>query len=284
MTFSLKRLNKLFIFTILIGCLGYAHNTKAAPTITTDSRIKTLVYNENEVYQLTFHYGYQSFIELSNDEEIELISLGESFPWRMTPSGKRLFIRPLEIDSRTNMTIITTKRTYQFEIISKEYSGRADEELIFSVRFFYPEKIEEVPNLRKRIGGTLGALSTTQDETVRDTGPSQQEEIEKAALGQNITLMEEKPKTINFKYSMVGNASDIAPIKVYDDGISTYFQFEDDNLIIPTISAVDIATGEERPLSYKIEGNYVVIDTVEMQFSLRLGSSLLCLFNEGIMN
>src|SRR5690606_34865584 len=37
--------------------------------ITTDSRIKTLVYNANEVYQLKFHYGYQSFIEFSNDEE-----------------------------------------------------------------------------------------------------------------------------------------------------------------------------------------------------------------------
>lgn len=284
MTFLLRRINKLFIFTVLIGCLGYAQNIKAAPTITTDSRIKTLVYNENEVYQLTFHYGYQSFIELSDDEEIELISLGESFPWRMTPSGKRLFIRPLEIDSRTNMTIITTKRTYQFEIISKEYSGRADEELIFSIRFFYPENIEEVPNLRKRIGGTLGALSNVQNETIEDNGADRQKEIEKASLGQNITLIDEKPKTLNFKYSMVGNASDIAPVKVYDDGISTYFQFEDNNLIIPTISAVDIKTGMERPLSYKIEGNYVVIDTVEMQFSFRLGNSLLCLFNEGIMN
>ena len=43
---------------------------QSIPT-TTDSRIRTLVYNPNEVYQLKFHYGYQSFIEFAEDEEIE---------------------------------------------------------------------------------------------------------------------------------------------------------------------------------------------------------------------
>lgn len=279
---SLKSFNRSLICFVLAFSVLLGGKAMAAPTITTDSRIKTLVYNENEVYQLTFHYGYQSFIELSDDEEIELISLGEAFPWRMTPSGKRLFIRPLEIDSRTNMTIITTKRTYQFEIISKEYEGRADEELIFSVRFFYPEKIEEVPNLRRRVGGVMGAIAST-DEVKKDNGPTKQEQIEKAALGQNIGLSSEKPKVLNFRYSMTGDAKDIVPVKVYDDGVSTYFQFEDNNLIIPTISAVNIRNGKETPISYKVEGDYIVVDNIEMQYSLRLGNSLLCLFNEGIM-
>ena len=42
--------------------------------ITTDSRIKTLVYNANEIYQLKFHYGYQSYIEFSEKESIETTS------------------------------------------------------------------------------------------------------------------------------------------------------------------------------------------------------------------
>ena len=45
-----------------------------------------------------------------------------------TYANKRLFIRPLEIAAHTNMTIITNLRTYQFDIRSGEYDGKADEE------------------------------------------------------------------------------------------------------------------------------------------------------------
>ena len=39
------------------------HTAHAAQPITTDSRIKTLVFNANEVFNITTHYGYQSNIE-----------------------------------------------------------------------------------------------------------------------------------------------------------------------------------------------------------------------------
>jgi len=40
--------------------------------------------------------------------------------------------------------------------------------------------------------------------------------------------------------------------------------------------------GNERPLNYIIEDGSVVVETVELQFSLRLGNSLLCVFNDSI--
>ena len=122
---TIARIAILPLIVVLLSNNLYAQSTP----ITTDSRIKTLVYNANEVYQLKFHYGYQSFIEFAENEEIEMISIGESFAWRLTPAGKRLFIRPLEIGAHTNMTIISNRRTYQFDIASAEYDGRADEEL-----------------------------------------------------------------------------------------------------------------------------------------------------------
>ena len=113
--------------------------------ITTDSRIRTLVYNPNEVYELKFYYNYQSFIEFSEDEEIEMISIGEAFAWRLTPAGKRLFVRPLEIAAHTNMTIITNRRTYHFDIRSDEFTGKADEDLVYTIRFFYPQLGQPLP-------------------------------------------------------------------------------------------------------------------------------------------
>ena len=246
--------------------------------ITTDSRIKTLVYNANEVYQLKFHYGYQSFIEFGEDESIEMISIGESFAWRLTPAGRRLFVRPLEIAAHTNMTIITNRRTYQFDIRSGEYDGRADEQLVYVVRFFYPSL-----NPTKPVPATLsqpnpGAFKKVVPAPQRNVirSPSPPARIDRKLTG--VLALNNADNNINFDYQFAGNAPDITPIKVFDNGQETSFQFKNNNLIIPTINKVDIF-GNEVPAKYVIKDNYIVIPGVVNQFTLRLADSLLCVFN-----
>lgn len=109
--------------------------------ITTDSRIKTYIYSPNEVYLLVLHYGFQSNIEFAKGEAIDTITLGDAFAWKLTPIGNKLFIKPMEQNIRTNMTIITNKRTYQFDIVAKEFNDGDDKDLVYVVRFQYPKKI-----------------------------------------------------------------------------------------------------------------------------------------------
>jgi type IV secretion system protein VirB9 len=253
--------------------------SQAVP-ITTDSRIKTLVYNPNEVYQLKFHYGYQSFIEFADDEETEMISIGESFAWRLTPAGKRLFIRPLEIGAHTNMTVITNKRTYQFDIASAEYDGRADEELVYTVRFYYPEIGVPVP-IPPRLSQPNIPFSTPQKITsvVKTPLPAQ---LVNSNLTPEIDLHKGDPNELNFSYSIAGLSDNITPLKIYDDGKETFFQFKDKNLIVPAINTVDIF-GNEQSAGYAIREGFVVVQTVSPQFTLRLADSLICVFNEGIV-
>ncbi|MDN3030810.1 MAG: TrbG/VirB9 family P-type conjugative transfer protein [Candidatus Tisiphia sp.] len=108
--------------------------------ITADNRIKTYIHNPNEVYLLVLHFGFQSSIEFAKNEEIQNIVLGESYAWKMTPLANRLFIKPLEKNIRTNMTIITNKRTYQFDVVSKELEEGREKDLVYVVRFYYPKK------------------------------------------------------------------------------------------------------------------------------------------------
>lgn len=108
--------------------------------ITRDTRIKTYVYNPSEVYLLILHHGFQSHVEFSQGETVETISLGESYAWKITPMGNRLFLRPLEKNMRTNMTIITNKRSYQFDIVSKELEEGEEADLVYQVKFIYPKK------------------------------------------------------------------------------------------------------------------------------------------------
>ena len=46
----------------------------------------------------------------------------------------------MERDIRTNMTIITDKRTYQFDIVSKELEDGKEKDLVYVIRFQYPKK------------------------------------------------------------------------------------------------------------------------------------------------
>jgi type IV secretion system protein VirB9 len=108
--------------------------------LTTDSRIKTYVYSPNDVYLLVLHYGFQSHIEFGKNENIETITLGDSYAWKITPLGNRLFIKPMERNIRTNMTIITNRRTYQFDLVAQELEDGDEKDLVYVVRFQYPKK------------------------------------------------------------------------------------------------------------------------------------------------
>jgi len=108
--------------------------------LTTDNRIKTYMYNPNEVYLLVLNFGFQSSIEFDKNETIETITLGDTYAWKITPLGPRLFIKAMERNIRTNMTIITNKRTYQFDIVSKEPDDDTEKDLVYVVRFQYPKR------------------------------------------------------------------------------------------------------------------------------------------------
>lgn len=238
--------------------------TNEVPT-TIDSRIKTIVYNPNEVIELTFHYGFQSFIEFEEDEEIEVISLGESFPWKITPVGKRMFIRPLQINTNTNMTIITSKRTYMFQLKSDSYEGKGDEELIYSVRFFYPDANTKIPTMENKKYAGLDSLNMNN-------------QAEKESVLDNF----KKGTVLNFDYSMTGENRVIRLKKAFDDGINTYFEFGDQNLI-PVIHIVE-NNGSESIVKYFRDGPYIVVNKVHLQFSLRITGQVLCVFNNSMLN
>ena len=118
----------------------------AARPIVTDSRIKTFVYNANEVFSLTTHYGYQANVEFGEKEEIETLSVGDRVGWQIVPAGRRLFIRAMEENAHTNMTVVTNLRAYQFDLRSSSSDAVfGSEELTYVVRFYYPEEGETAP-------------------------------------------------------------------------------------------------------------------------------------------
>jgi type IV secretion system protein VirB9 len=261
------------IFTFTYSASSFSssepiQNTFAGPVmhnkpVAIDNRIKTFIYSENEIYKMKFCVMYQSIIELSPDETVELIALGNPDPWKKIKTiGKRIFIKPLDPDVTTNMTIITDKRIYLMEI-SSSYCSEYDEDIIYVARFYYSDPVMDIP-LKSTNRGTLSGKLTQ----VENRSESMASVVNDARY--------------NYSYTFSGGGKDIVPIKVFDDGKKTYFVFKDNNAVVPSIFKVD--DGKEEQLDYSISDNYIVINDITEQFSLRLGSELICVFNEKLIN
>ncbi|MHC0449108.1 MAG: TrbG/VirB9 family P-type conjugative transfer protein [Candidatus Lariskella arthropodorum] len=233
----MREYSKIFFvicfLSVQFPAMDFAHANKP---ITTDSRIKTFVYSENEVFRIVLNYGYQTSLEFADGEEINTISVGNNYAWQLSPVGRRLFIKPLEDDILTNMTIITNKRTYQFELQSKLPYGAIDDELVYVVRFFYPDEYQDTikPQLSK----------------VRETD----------------TVPAIRP--YNFNYSVNGS-NNASTTKVFDDGIKTFFYFgKYSSARAPVISSKK--DGRFLESSLKKVGKYFVVNTTAAQFRISL--------------
>lgn len=104
-----------------------------------DARIRQLVYSEGDVYTITTRYGYQTNLVFSPKETIETISVGDKSVWQIIPAGNRIFIRPMEDGMITNMTVLTNRRSYQFDL--KSLGPAETEGNIYVASFIYPEDI-----------------------------------------------------------------------------------------------------------------------------------------------
>ncbi|MEA3052268.1 MAG: type secretion system protein VirB9 [Sphingomonadales bacterium] len=102
-----------------------------------DPRIQTVAYEADRVVRLEAAPGYQVTVEFGSDEQIENVAVGDSAAWQVTPNrrGDYLFVKLVQGGVATNMTVVTTARTYFFEL-APIYGPTPD--MAFNLRFTYP--------------------------------------------------------------------------------------------------------------------------------------------------
>ena len=242
------RLASLFM-ALALALPASAEAARAPQAIKTDHRVRLMVYQPDEVFKFTGHYRFQSSIEFAPDELIQTISMGDSTSWMLNPSGNRLFLKPLDQDATTNMTLITNKRTYLMELHAEETDDIDDKNMIFVMRFVYPDS---------------GESGTSSVNSYLDSIPTPD--------------LTKHPEKYNQQYTIAGS-DDIAPIRIFDDGEFTYFQFRDKNTEVPAFFWAD-TDGSEALINYRTRGDYIVVERVSKRFTLRHGKAVVCVFNE----
>ena len=79
---------------------------------------------------------------------------------------------------------------------------------------------------------------------------------------------------VNIDYSFSGDPA-LKPLVIFDDGKKTFFKF---GSRVPAIFAVQ-ADFSETLRNFRKEGEYIVVDGVATQYTLREGSQWTCIFN-----
>lgn len=249
-----------------------------ATPIATDSRIKTFVYNPNEVFAVTTHYGYQSNIELGPRETIDTVSVGDRVGWQIIPAGRRLFIRAMEENAHTNMTVVTNLRAYQFDLRSSSAEAVfGSEELTYVIRFYYPEDAAAGIPMPPSVAATPAPMPVMAAAPTPPPPPAYTPPLSTGTLPAPSRPSTPAPSAANYRYTYSGPGA-IAPLKIYDDGRSTYFKLPGGSA--PQV-AVITATGEALSVpTRRTSDGLLAVDVIAPRFSLRTAGQQVIVYNE----
>ena len=119
----------LLIFALAIATPLHAQNGP-------DARVQTVLWDPDQIVNITGATGWQLMIEFAADERIENVAIGDAQAWQVTPNkrARNLFLKPLLKNAQTNMTVITDRRRYIFALDTAPRRASTP----WVVRFEYP--------------------------------------------------------------------------------------------------------------------------------------------------
>jgi type IV secretion system protein VirB9 len=205
-----------------------------------DNRIRTLAYDPDQIVRILGKAGIQSTVEFGADERIENVAVGDSSAWQITPNRRAslLFVKPLVARSRTNMTVVTDRRTYMFDLVSGERSSTP----VYALKFSYPN--DKPPELPTKSAQPVMA----------------------AAVPAPATMTADK---LHFDWTMKGYGK-LLPSRVFDDGASLYLAWSRETPLPAILTLSD--DSKEGPVNYRMSGEYIVVTPIPQNLVLRYGS------------
>lgn len=238
-------MKKAFLFMILaaLPVRGLAQSYEP------DSRLRTIDYDAAAVVRLEGCQNFQTMITLAPDEHVENVGVGDSAAWQVTPNkrGNLIFVKAIAAKGSTNMSVVSDKRSYSFDLRMASDSDCAHGRMLYELRFRYPPAPSS--------GGT-------------PVNPA-------PAPDPNAFLP--VPEKRNAAYTFTG-ATDLVPIRVFDDGISTYMKWAA-GVTAPAVYALN-SDNTESIVNYASRGDYFVIEQVAPAFVLRRGEEKATLYND----
>ncbi|TCV82732.1 TrbG/VirB9 family P-type conjugative transfer protein [Sulfurirhabdus autotrophica] len=271
-------MKRTIIAIALLSVINSANALKTPARGDADFRVRTAEYHENQVYKITGFFGFPTTVSLNNDEAIVKL-VGFDLGWNIeNVADNKVVIQPRVENADANLTVITTKRIYYFDLnvrpFPKEtYKSQAqDRDQTFGLRFTYPEDEAAQAALKIQAGEVRAKLQAAKDAL----SSIQEAQARKLKDAKNASSKRLK----NYDYSYMGSEV-IKPYEVWDDGTFTYFKFyaQQD---LPTVFVVN-EDATESIVNKFVDGDagdVMVVQRVAKQFVLRLGGTITCIYND----
>jgi type IV secretion system protein VirB9 len=218
-----------------------------------DQRIRTTLYNPDEVYRLFGFVGFHLDIEFDADETFTSISGGDLDALTYSAHENVLTLKPKVASAEMNLAVTTNKHRYYFEYTASEQqpSGRRAEQVMYAVRFKYPPP----PN-------PSGDTMTPEQRIQQDLSRAPQ------------------ARPHNIDYWFCGHPS-VKPLAASDDGVHTRLTFAAKGELPALFVRND--DGSESLLNFSLDGGDVIIHRVASRFIVRRGKLTGCIVNKGFI-
>lgn len=224
----------------------------SVPALAQDARLVERLYDPATVVRIEGRAKVQATIRFADDETIENVAIGDSQSWQVTPNKRAnlLFVKPLEPTAATNMTVVTNRRTYMFDLVANPRFRP-----LYLLSFTYPvEPGDEAEQVAREEANAVEMTAATDPFAVVD------------------------PAALNFAWSGAGKP-ELLPERTFDDGAATFLVWPA-GISVPAILIKDYA-GTEGPVNFTVRGDTVVVDGVPREIILRSGKDRAVLTNNG---
>ena len=243
----MKEISRRLVQLCLLAHIALASATALPEKGLLDDRVRTATYSADQVYLLHGIIGYQTDIQFESGESFVGMGAGDIDAVSFVGQDNHLFLKPKAARVATNLTILTSRRQYQFDYTAAP--GRSDADLdgaVFVLRFTYPP------------------------DPARTTGVREQDLLD-ARLEQAAHT-----EPLNRDYWYCGHPS-LRPVAASDNSNHTRLRFSA-NAELPAIF-VRNADGSESLLNFNIVDGDVIIHRVARQFIVRRGRITGCIVN-----
>lgn len=213
-----------------------------------DARVRTAVYNPDQVYKLYGFVGYAVELIFEDGERFAGTGGGDLEGVTVDAHGSSVLLKPRAAIVSTNLVVFTDRRAYRFDYtVAARAPNRLTDEVMYAVRFTYPP------------------VRTA-------TGEDRQAKVDRDLAAADAA----RPRNRDYWYC--GNRA-LQPVATSDDGVHTRITFGDRSEI-PAIF-VRNEDGSESLLNFSMDTGDVVIHRVASRFVLRRGKLTGCIVNKG---
>ena len=244
------------------------------------ANVTVVQYAKNVTHKLRLREMMNTLIVLPEGEVVKGVSLGDkaNFVYEPVSNDEGVVfenmgnVRAVYPGADTNLILITESgHIYSFYLRVDTVESKYMPNLVVYVE---SDKIERENKQRKEAA----------------ENKKKQAEEEKVALEKKLAETEKEaeylrnreistPSDLTFSYKQISGDAALMPIRIYDDGIWTWFQFDENNLDkVKNLPAIyRVVDGVDTPVNSRTEGGAVIVETVSDKWTLRSGGAHACI-------